>query len=332
VWPLRAGLTAEGRRQTHGSLQVAGGGVGVGEGVGVKRVGGHGTTRGGVGRDQRIDGGRGRHLAAEHDVLARHDGGVVAAEVEVKTECGRGIALREGRVGEERRAGPIQQRRRREQVTHVQLVLVMLHGGLLLLLVEHQVVRGAAHGRRRNRSEHVIDVGGGQHRDASFRARLQLILSLRGQLRQLLGASVAPSVLLISGGGAVMLLNVFLEFVAPTRRVVAVFALEGFLGQMYALVSHQVALLDERSVANLASVRAYGEMSTQMGGQLTLLGRRVIALVELTMEYVARVDALVRYQMTLVLGREVALITAKRPASALTHLVHTTNNRVRLYS
>lgn len=46
---------------------------------------------------------------------------------------------------------------------------------------------------------------------------------------------------------------------------------------MNSFVTHQVGLLDESTATDLAHVGPYGHVRAEMGGQLGLLGRRVLA-------------------------------------------------------
>lgn len=91
-----------------------------------------------------------------------------------------------------------------------------------------------------------------------------------------------------------MLLYMLLQLISSTRSVIAVFALEGFFGEMNTFMADEMTFLDKGAVTDLAGMRADGQMSAEVGRQLALLGRRVIALVELTVKHVARMYPLVR--------------------------------------
>ena len=64
--------------------------------------------------------------------------------------------------------------------------------------------------------------------------------------------------------------DVLLEFVAPGAGVVAVLALEGFVGEVDALVSDEVGLLDEGARAEAALERSHRQVRPQMRCQLRL--------------------------------------------------------------
>ena len=55
---------------------------------------------------------------------------------------------------------------------------------------------------------------------------------------------------------AVVLQRMFLEFIPPSAAILALVAFERLVVQVNALVSHQVALLDERATAHGADVAA----------------------------------------------------------------------------
>uniref|UniRef100_A0A6B0V2B2 Putative secreted protein n=1 Tax=Ixodes ricinus TaxID=34613 RepID=A0A6B0V2B2_IXORI len=111
----------------------------------------------------------------------------------------------------------------------------------------------------------------------------------------------------------VVLLVVLLQLVPPRAAVLTVRALERLVVQVYPLVAHQVAALDERPPAHGTHMRPHRRVGPRVGLKLAPLGRHVRAARKLAAEHVPGVQATVRDEMGLVLGRKTAHVTQVGP-------------------
>ena len=126
------------------------------------------------------------------------------------------------------------------------------------------------------------------HRDVSL-LHLGLCLLLRHPGECVRAEALAAGLARLEGDlhrrlGAVVLECVLLQLVAPRAAVLALAALERLVVQVDALVSHQVALLDERPATHAADVTADAHVRAHVARQLAPLRRHVLAVRVLAVE------------------------------------------------